>query len=391
MRPQAGWGTVAELMEPKFQAAAFFGGPSGPNYPSPRGLLDIPSWQSMGLGEAAQVVEVSAFPDRYNNYAPVAEQILATLTTGTVSTAELGQAAAAAERDRLDDERMKLLQAHYSGAVPIDLLKQEQDRIADQIGDIQHRIEAHHDEYASARANLDDSLGLLANIVSIYQRADDANRRLCNQAFFHRIFIQEDGDVRVEYERPFGSLCDTEEQMNALNWATEAKKKGEAQTGLRVVTLVEGLNLSHLGSLRRQFSNPKPKLESWIYRWKRGVYRVSQRAESTPIQDVRGPWVRRVGKPQTFLTTAEVDRLVDDYLAGLSVGYLAQKYGVHRATVSKHLTRNNVVRRQHGLTIEEAAEAVKLHRGGISMRAIARTLGVDRKQVRVSLVTTGAL
>ncbi len=391
MRPQAGWGTVAELMEPKFQAAALFGGPSRPNYPSPRGLLDIPSWQSMGLGEAAQAVEVSAFPDRYNNYAPVAEQILATLTTGTVSTAELGQAAAAAERDRLDDERMKLLQAHYAGAVPIDLLKQEQDRIANQIGDIQHRIEAHHDEYASARANLDDSLGLLANIVSIYQRADDANRRLCNQAFFHRIFIQEDGDVRVEYERPFGSLCDTEEQMNALNWATEAKKKGEAQTGLRVVTLVEGLNLSHLGSLRRQFSNPKPKLESLISRWKRGVYRVSQRAESTPIQDVRGPWVRRVGKPQTFLTTAEVDRLVDDYLAGLSVGYLAQKYGVHRATVSKHLTRNNVVRRQHGLTIEEAAEAVKLHGGGISMRAIARTLGVDRKQVRVSLVTTGAL
>ncbi|GAA2187428.1 hypothetical protein GCM10009786_12330 [Leucobacter alluvii] len=153
------------------------------------------------------------------------------------------------ERDRLDDERMKLLKAHYAGAVPIDLLKQEQDRIADQIGDIQHRIEAHHDEYASARANLDDSLGLLANIVSVYERADDANRRLCNQAFFHRIFIEEDGDVRVEYERPFGSLCDTEEQMNALNWAAEAKKKGEVQTGQRVVTLVEGLNLSHLGWL----------------------------------------------------------------------------------------------------------------------------------------------
>ena len=139
---------------------------------------------------------------------------------------------------------MKLLQAHYAGAVPIDLLKQEQDRIADQIGDIQHRIEAHHDEYASARANLDDSLGLLANIVSVYERADDANRRLCNQAFFHRIFIEEEGDVRVEYETP-----DTEEQMNALNWAAEAKKKGEVQPGQRVETLVEGLNLSHLGWL----------------------------------------------------------------------------------------------------------------------------------------------
>lgn len=82
MRPQSGWGSVADLMDPEYQAAAFFGGPSGPNYPSPRGLLDIPGWQSMGKGEAAQAVEVSAYPDRYNNYEPVAEKILATLTSG---------------------------------------------------------------------------------------------------------------------------------------------------------------------------------------------------------------------------------------------------------------------------------------------------------------------
>jgi murein DD-endopeptidase MepM/ murein hydrolase activator NlpD len=82
MRPQSGWGTVAELMDPNYQAQAFFGGPTGPNYPSPRGLLDIPGWQQMDPGEAAQAVEVSAFPDGYRNYAPVADSILAALTTG---------------------------------------------------------------------------------------------------------------------------------------------------------------------------------------------------------------------------------------------------------------------------------------------------------------------
>ncbi len=55
MRPQSGWGTVAELMDSNYQARAFFGGPDGPNYPSPRGLLDIPGWQQMDPGEAAQV------------------------------------------------------------------------------------------------------------------------------------------------------------------------------------------------------------------------------------------------------------------------------------------------------------------------------------------------
>ena len=83
MRPQAGWGTVAELMNPNYQARAFYGGPTGPNYPSPRGLLDIPNWQSLDPGAAAQAVEVSAYPDRYQNYQPVAETILTALTQPT--------------------------------------------------------------------------------------------------------------------------------------------------------------------------------------------------------------------------------------------------------------------------------------------------------------------
>ena len=83
MRPQSGWGTVAELMDPIYQAQAFFGGPAGPNHPSPRGLLEIPGWEQMDKGEAAQAVEVSAYPDRYRNYEPVAETILTTLTTTT--------------------------------------------------------------------------------------------------------------------------------------------------------------------------------------------------------------------------------------------------------------------------------------------------------------------
>ena len=82
MRPAAGWGTVDELMDTGYQARAFYGGPDGPNYPSPRGLLDIPGWQQMDKGEAAQAVEVSAYPDRYQNYEPVARAILQALTAG---------------------------------------------------------------------------------------------------------------------------------------------------------------------------------------------------------------------------------------------------------------------------------------------------------------------
>lgn len=101
MRPASGWGTVAELMDPRYQARAFYGGPTGPNYPSPRGLLDIPGWQSLDPGEAAQAVEVSAYPDRYQNYQPVAEAILTALTRPAGTENGAGQVPVVPETTRL--------------------------------------------------------------------------------------------------------------------------------------------------------------------------------------------------------------------------------------------------------------------------------------------------
>lgn len=75
-RPSAGWGSVEEIMSVEYAAAAFFGGPGGPNSPSPRGLLDIPGWEVMPKGQAAQRVQVSAFPEAYAKWEPVAAAIL---------------------------------------------------------------------------------------------------------------------------------------------------------------------------------------------------------------------------------------------------------------------------------------------------------------------------
>src|SRR5699024_1252166 len=101
MRPQSGWGSVKELMDPEYQARAFFGGPDGPNAGSPRGLLDIPGWEEMSKGEAVQSVEVSAFPDRYDNYAPVAEDILDALSTDAGKGASGSAVPVAAESSRV--------------------------------------------------------------------------------------------------------------------------------------------------------------------------------------------------------------------------------------------------------------------------------------------------
>ena len=71
-RPSAGWGTVDELTTPSYAAELFFGGPSNPNAGTTRGLLDIRGWENMSVTQAAQSVQISAYPDAYARWEPSA-------------------------------------------------------------------------------------------------------------------------------------------------------------------------------------------------------------------------------------------------------------------------------------------------------------------------------
>ena len=64
-RPSTGWGSVAQLLDPTYATELFYGGPSNPNAGRTRGLLDISGWQSMTVAQAAQAVQISAYPDAY--------------------------------------------------------------------------------------------------------------------------------------------------------------------------------------------------------------------------------------------------------------------------------------------------------------------------------------
>jgi len=78
-RPTSGWGTVAQLTTPSHAARLFYGGPSNPNKGKTRGLLDIAGWQSMSVTQAAQKVQISAYPDAYAKWEASARYWLANL------------------------------------------------------------------------------------------------------------------------------------------------------------------------------------------------------------------------------------------------------------------------------------------------------------------------
>lgn len=75
-RWSAGWAPskLAIITNPRYSINAFFGGAAKPD---PPGLVDIDGWPSMALGDAAQRVQRSAFPDRYALRENEARQIAA--------------------------------------------------------------------------------------------------------------------------------------------------------------------------------------------------------------------------------------------------------------------------------------------------------------------------
>lgn len=78
-RPSTGWGTPDEVLDPVRATLAFYGGANNPNKGRTRGLLDIPNWTAMSVTQAAQAVQLSAFPDAYAKWEASARAWLAQL------------------------------------------------------------------------------------------------------------------------------------------------------------------------------------------------------------------------------------------------------------------------------------------------------------------------
>ncbi|MFD4959793.1 LysM peptidoglycan-binding domain-containing protein [Microbacterium sp. NPDC058389] len=78
-RPSYGWGTEAEVQDAARATRAFFGGAGDPNGARTRGLLDIPGWQGLTFTQAAQAVQISAYPDAYAKWEAPAASWLAAL------------------------------------------------------------------------------------------------------------------------------------------------------------------------------------------------------------------------------------------------------------------------------------------------------------------------
>ena len=127
-------------------------------------------------------------------------------------------------RARLEAESDKLLAAHFADAIDLPTLKRHQDRIRAGLADIEHRLREHDEQQVGGRAFLHDSLRLLTDAHHAYAHSDDGNRRLANQAFYTRLEITEDEQLRPRLAEPFATI------VHEVTGGKEAKREHSTST-----------------------------------------------------------------------------------------------------------------------------------------------------------------
>jgi site-specific DNA recombinase len=107
---------------------------------------------------------------------------------------------------RLRAEREKVLQAHLADAIPIDLLKAEQDRITREMAEAEIVLAASEQHIETIEANLDLALAMIRDCQTAYRAAGQATRRQFNQLFFEYIEVDVDGATGSKLAEPFEAL-----------------------------------------------------------------------------------------------------------------------------------------------------------------------------------------
>ncbi len=133
------------------------------------------------------------------------------------------------EREKLERQREKLMEAHYAGAIPVDLLGREQERITANLTKIVRKLDTVAIQFQRVESNLTAALDLTIDVAAAYREAPQSVKRLFNQAFFERILLIRDDDapdgfaITSELKAPFDTLLSSELR------ATEAEHRAREQ------------------------------------------------------------------------------------------------------------------------------------------------------------------
>lgn len=103
------------------------------------------------------------------------------------------------EKEKIEHKQEKLLEAHFNDAIPLSLMKREQQSLSKQLSAIEHEISVRSTTFDDILKNLSLAFDLIEDCGRTYRKANDNIKKLMCQAIFKRIWIHEDGTVTTDF------------------------------------------------------------------------------------------------------------------------------------------------------------------------------------------------
>jgi site-specific DNA recombinase len=111
--------------------------------------------------------------------------------------------------DKLEGDRLKLMQALYAEAISMDTLKKEQQRISVEIAKATRRLETLSTRLDEAQREIERALRLATVVAPRYRRYAPETRRKFNKAIFKAIYIRDKKIQHFEYSDALDPLIRT--------------------------------------------------------------------------------------------------------------------------------------------------------------------------------------
>jgi hypothetical protein len=116
--------------------------------------------------------------------------------------------------------------------------------------------------------------------------------------------------------------------------------------------------------------------------------RLRELLEMTP-KGPSEPIPRTIRQTQRRLRGPEIDELVAGYQAGATVYELAERFRMHRVTVSATLKRKGIALRAQPLSPTQVADATQFYHEGLSLLKVGERVGCGAECVRQALMKQG--
>jgi site-specific DNA recombinase len=163
-------------------------------------------------------------------------------------------------RQKLERERKRLLDAYLGGAIELEQLKPEQERINQEIAAADRAIAAKDTRWHDVKKTFDDVLYLAQHCGRAYERADGETRRLLNRTFFEKLFIDGREVVGAQVTEPFRAVYGLDDpdgdEADETNPNPSQALLGPGSNKLRVVPLAARYSNSRSCSNRLRLAPP---------------------------------------------------------------------------------------------------------------------------------------